>query len=135
MTDLTPYTHAVLDWIVAHGAPAGTFGPAGRIETERSRAALARTGIDYEASTLGDLGGRSWSEDTYDEATDHPGLWATIVPVGARDTGRGSYRGEYEWFVDGANLALSDVILGVLEAGQVGDLYWRIKVAEATDAT
>ncbi len=127
MTSTPGYTQAALDWIVAHGEPVGTFGTVGRIGAEESRATLARTGIDYDASVLGDLGGQSWSEDTYAEATDHPGLWALIVPVGGQ-------RGHGEtWFVDGGDtrLTLDDVLRGVLEAGQVGDRYWKALVQPA----
>jgi hypothetical protein len=129
----SPYQQAVIDWVVAHGTPLSTFGPGGRITEESERALLAQSGIDYEGSTAGDLAGQTWSCDTYDEAQAHPGLWAEIVPLGARPDSTGRYRDTQRWFVEGeqSRLTLTDVITGVLEAGQVGDLYWRIKVAEA----
>lgn len=131
LPDLAPYKHAVLDWVVAHGSPMGVFGPSGRIEAERVRAVLAVTGIDYDLSELGDMGGQSWSEDTFDGPMDHPGVWALVVAPGEKPDRWGN--NDQTWFVPGENLALGDVILGVLEAGQVGDLYWRIKVAEAAE--
>ena len=127
MVDLPGYKRALLDWIVANGEPMGTFGTGGRIAAQESRASLLIAGgIDYERSTLGDLGGQEWSEDTYDQAHAHPGLWADVVPIGARGD-----RGTERWFVNGTDnyaLTLDVVLAGVLEAAQVGDLIWKVLV-------
>lgn len=98
---------ALLDWIVTHGQPLGGFGPGNRLTAERMRADLAARGIDYAASTVGDLGGREWCEDTFDEAAVHPGLWATVVDTAGETC---------EWFVPGQTYTLSQVILDLLTA-------------------
>lgn len=123
MTKAPGYKRAMLDWIIAKGEPMGTFGTVGVIGAQQSRADLARTGIDYDLSELGDLSGQSWCEDTYAGAADHPGLWALIVPVGGK-AGLGE-----TWFVAGEfGLTLDVVIQDVLEAGSVGDLYWKVLI-------
>lgn len=107
--DTTEALHvALIDWIVAHGHPLGTFGPGGTITTNQKRADLAQRGINYAASVVGDLGGQEWSHDTFDETTTHPGLWADITGTCSEDHGR--------WFVPGNQHTLTDIILDILTA-------------------
>lgn len=122
---------ATIDWILANGSPMATFGPSGSISAQQNLRALARTGIDYNASTVGDLGGESWCNDTYDEATTVPGMWADIVPVGGTAKDFRRYPGA-RWFVPGEGKNLTSMIQGVLEAAQVGDLLWKIRVDDIT---
>lgn len=111
MQTTTPALHAALiDWIVAHGSPIGVFGPRNPLSpsTHTDRTDLATYGIDYNTSTLGDLGGEEWCQNTYDETTTHPGLWADVTCHRKAHTAR--------WFVPGAPHTLSDIILDVLTA-------------------
>lgn len=99
---------ALIDWVVANGHPMGVFGPAGTIHTDEARTGIAERGIKYDESTIGDLGGQEWSDNTYDEAHPHPGMWADVVGKHQCDDAR--------WFVPGAQHTLSDVILDILTA-------------------
>lgn len=97
---------ALVDWIVAHGSPMGTFGPAGTIHTDEARAGLAVRGIKYDESIVGDLGGEEWGHNTFDESITHPGLWADVVGKHQRDDAR--------WFVPGDRHTLSEIILDII---------------------
>jgi hypothetical protein len=122
MTDVPGHRRAMLDWIIAHGVPLGYGGPVHELAAQDARADLAMSGVDYAASQLGDLAGQSWTEDSADESTTTPGLWADVVAIGVE--------GHTTWFVDGAHttLSLSEVIAGVLDAGLRGDAVWKDSV-------
>lgn len=100
---------ALIDWIIAHGYPMGVFGHGGPgAHTDAARAGLFERGIKYDESTIGDLGGKEWCEDTYAEADMHPGLWAQVVGKHQRD--------DSTWFVPGETHTLTEIILDVLTA-------------------
>jgi hypothetical protein len=119
MTEVAGHKRAMLDWIIAHGSPMGYGGPAHERAAQDARADLAVVGVDYAASTLGDLSGQSWTEDTEDEGSTTPGLWADVAIPGGE--------GHTTWFVNGEHrtLPLGEVIEGVLDAGLRGDAVWK----------
>ena len=135
MTNTPEFKKAAIDWLLTVGHCEG------RTSTGSALAALSVSGVDYDASEMPDFTrittdpGDSFNEATYGEA-----FAARIYPNNSADRGKQSWarHDDFQFFVgddDLKRIFLSQIIMGVLTAGDHGDVAWKARANPRAVAT